>query len=136
MGGATAELNVDNLTMANNSLLNVMNGKLNTSVAENMIVNDRNNVAINISPRDWKNDVFVIDNLKSDSQGTLNVSDFDFLGLCPIDRHIKLQIFDAKNITNVNFDATDKQIFTPIGWYDLRSAGGGYYQPETCGVFL
>ncbi len=127
MGGTTAELNVDNLTMANNSLLNVMNGKLNTSVAENMIVNDRNNVAINISPRDWKNDVFVIDNLKSDSQGTLNVSDFDFLGLCPIDRHIKLQIFDAKNITNVNFDATDKQIFTPIGWYDLRSAGGGYY---------
>ena len=128
MGAATAELNVDNLKLAQNSTLNMMNDKINTTNAGNMIVNDRNNVAINISPRDWQHDKFIIGNIKSDENGgTINVSDFDFLGLCPIDRHIQLHVFDAKSIANVNFDATDKQIFTPIGWYDLQSMGGGYY---------
>lgn len=127
LGADTAELKVDNLKMEGNSLLNMMNDKINTSQIENMIVNDRNNVSINISPRDWKHDKFIINNIKSDTQGTINISDFDFLGLCPIDRQLKLRIFDANSIKNVTFDTTDKEIFTPIGWYDLKSVGGGYF---------
>lgn len=126
-GAGTAELNVDNLTMDGNSLLNVMNGKLNTSNITNMTVNGKNDVSINITPRDWTHDKFVVDTLKSDSKGTVNISDFDFLGYAPIDRHIKMQIFDVKSIQNVKFDTTDKEIFTPIGWYDLKSVGGGYF---------
>ncbi len=126
-GAGTAELNVDNLTMDGSSLLNVMNGKLNTSNITNMTVNGKNDVSINITPRDWTHDKFVVDTLKSDSKGTVNISDFDFLGYAPIDRHIKMQIFDVKSIQNVKFDTTDKEIFTPIGWYDLKSVGGGYF---------
>ena len=40
-GAGTAELNVDNLTMDGSSLLNVMNGKLNTSNITNMTVNGK-----------------------------------------------------------------------------------------------
>lgn len=127
LGADTAELRVDNLKMENNSLLNMMNNKINTSRSANMIVNDKNNISINISPRDWKHDRFIINNIKSDSEGVINISDFDFLGLCPIDRHIKLRLFEADSIKNVTFDTTDKEIFTPIGWYNLQSAGGGYF---------
>lgn len=126
-GAGTSELNVDNLTMDGSSLLNVMNGKLNTSNITNMTVNGKNDVSINITSRDWTHDKFVVDTLKSDSKGTVNISDFDFLGYAPIDRHIKMQIFDVKSIQNVKFDTTDKEIFTPIGWYDLKSVGGGYF---------
>lgn len=127
LGAETAELRVDNLKMENNSLLNMMNDKLNTSRAENMIVNGNNNVSINIAPRSWKHDKFIINNIDSENQGNIHISDFDFLGLCPIDRHIKLQVFEADQIKNVTFDTTDKEIFTPIGWYDLKSVGGGYF---------
>lgn len=126
-GAGTSELNVDNLTMDGSSLLNVMNGKLNTSNITNMTVNGKNDVSINITPRDWTHDKFVVDTLKSDSKGTVNISDFDFLGYALIDRHIKMQIFDVKSIQNVKFDTTDKEIFTPIGWYDLKSVGAGYF---------
>lgn len=127
LGADTAELKVDNLTMANNSLLDMRNYKINTSKAENMIVNGNNNVSIEISPRDWQHDKFIINNIKSDSKGNIHISDFNFLGECPIDRQLKLRIFNANSIKNVTFDTTDKEIFTPIGWYDLKSVGGGYF---------
>lgn len=121
------ELQAQELLMSNNSTLHLINGVLEEPEADIMTVNGRNNVTIDILPRGWESDKFIIDTLKSDSKGVLNISDFNFIGLAPIDRHIMLQIFDANSIKDVTFDTTDKEIFTPIGWYNLRSAGGGYF---------
>lgn len=121
------ELQTNELLMSNNSSLYLINNVLEEPETDIMTVNGLNNVTIDIAPRGWDNDKFIIDSLKSDSSGVLNISDFNFIGLAPIDRHIMLKVFDANSIKDVNFTATDKEIFTPIGWYNLRSAGGGYY---------
>ena len=66
--------------------------------------------------------------MTSNTNGTLNVADFNFIGLAPIDRQFKIRVFDANSINDkVNFTSTDKEIFTPIGYYNLQSAGGGWY---------
>ncbi len=127
LGGSTQDLSVDTLTMANNSTLGLMNGTLNTSTIDNMVVNGNNNITVDISPRDWNHDKFLVNTLSSDMKGTIKISDFDFVGLCPIDKQIKLHLFDAESIKNVTFDTTDKEIFTPIGYYDLKSVGGGWF---------
>lgn len=127
LGADILELQVNNLNLANNSTLNVMNGVLDEPEIGNMTVNDTNHVSIDIAPRYHVGDTFIIDNLKSDSSGVLNISDFNFIGLAPIDREIKLQVFDANTISDVDFTATDKGIFTPIGNYQLYSNGGGSY---------
>lgn len=121
------ELQTNELLMSNNSSLYLINNVLEEPETDIMTVNGLNNVTIDIAPRGWDNDKFIIDSLKSDSSGILNISDFNFIGLAPIDRHIMLKVFDADSIKDVNFTATDKEIFTPIGWYNLRPAGGGYY---------
>ena len=96
---------VSDLNMTNNSALNAMNSVLNKV-----------------------GDAFIINNLTSNTNGTLNVADFNFIGLAPIDRQFKIRVFDANSINDkVNFTSTDKEIFTPIGYYNLQSAGGGYY---------
>ena len=122
-------LNPDNMTLSGGSTLGLLNGELGTVIVKDTLtVNDTNNISIDISPRDWKHDTIIIDNLVSDTSGTINISDFDFLGLPPIDRHIKLKVLDASNISrDISFTTTDKEIFTPIGWYDLKSIGGGYF---------
>lgn len=127
LGSATKDFTVDNLTMDNNSSLQVMNGVLDTSNIGTSIVNDLNNVTVDLDARHKVGDTFIIDNLKSDSNGTLNISDFNFIGGAPVDREIKFQIFDADSIENVDFMATDKAIFTPIGNYKLFSQGSGLY---------
>ena len=119
---------VSDLGMSSDSTLGAMNNTLNRyQVTNDMTVNGKNNVTIDVDARNKIGDTFVINNLKSDTNGTLNVSDFNFIGQAPIDRHIKFKVFDANSIDKVDFSATDKQIFTPIGYYDLQSAGGGYY---------
>lgn len=127
LGSATKDFTVDNLTMDNNSSLQVMNGVLDTSNIGTSIVNDLNNVTVDLDARHKVGDTFIIDNLKSDSSGILNVADFNFIGGAPVDREIKFQIFDADSIENVDFMATDKAIFTPIGNYKLFSQGSGLY---------
>ena len=127
LGSATKDFTVANLTMDNNSSLQVMNGVLDTSNIGTSIVNDLNNVTVDLDARHKVGDTFIIDNLKSDSNGTLNISDFNFIGGAPVDREIKFQIFDADSIENVDFMATDKAIFTPIGNYKLFSQGSGLY---------
>ena len=127
MGSETADLFVDTLTMSNNSTMNVLNGVIDESEMTNMVINGTNHVNIDIAPRYKVGDTYIISNLSSASSGTLNISDFNFIGLAPIDKNIKLQVFDADNISNVEFTATDKSIFTPIGNYQLFSQGGGAY---------
>ena len=127
LGSATKDFTVANLTMENNSALQVMNGVLDDSSITNAVINDLNNVTVDLDARHKVGDTFIIDNLKSDSSGILNVADFNFIGGAPVDREIKFQIFDADSIENVDFMATDKAIFTPIGNYKLFSQGSGLY---------
>lgn len=127
LGSATKDFTVDNLTMDNNSSLQVMNGVLDTSNIGTSIVNDLNNVTVDLDARHKVGDTFIIDSLKSDSNGTLNISDFNFIGGAPVDREIKFQIFDADSIENVDFAASNKAVFTPIGNYKLFSQGAGLY---------
>ena len=54
--------------------------------------------------------------------GKLNRSD------APIDRYYNFKIFDYENIDpNITISATDKETFTPIGYYRLFSNGDGSY---------
>ena len=120
---------VSNLNMTNNSALNAMNSVLNKyQISNDMIVEGKNNLSIDIDGRNKVGDAFIINNLTSNTDGTLNVADFNFIGLAPIDRQFKIRVFDANSINDkVNFTSTDKEIFTPIGYYNLQSAGGGWY---------
>lgn len=120
---------VSDLNMTNNSALNAMNSVLNKyQISNDMIVEGKNNLSIDIDGRNKVGDAFIINNLTSNTNGTLNVADFNFIGLAPIDRQFKIRVFDANSINDkVNFTSTDKEIFTPIGYYNLQSAGGGYY---------
>lgn len=120
---------VSDLNMTNNSALNAMNSVLNKyQISNDMIVEGKNNLSIDIDGRNKVGDAFIINNLTSNTNGTLNVADFNFIGLAPIDRQFKIRVFDANSINDkVNFTSTDKEIFTPIGYYNLKSAGGGWY---------
>ncbi len=120
---------VSDLNMTNNSVLNAMNSVLNKyQISNDMIVEGKNNLSIDIDGRNKVGDAFIINNLTSNTNGTLNVADFNFIGLAPIDRQFKIRVFDANSINDkVNFTSTDKEIFTPIGYYNLQSAGGGWY---------
>ena len=120
---------VSDLNMTNNSVLNTMNSVLNKyQISNDMIVEGKNNLSIDIDGRNKVGDTFIINNLTSNTDGTLNVADFNFIGLAPIDRQFKIRVFDANSINDkVNFTSTDKEIFTPIGYYNLQSAGGGWY---------
>lgn len=123
--GSDVTMNTDSLTMGGNSTLNIMNNTLDINNVGNMQVNGKNNVAIDLNPRDHVGDTIIIDNLNG--SGTLNISDFNFVGKAPIDRNINFQIFNPNNVSDVDFTASDKQIFTPIGHYKLVSQGGGFY---------
>ncbi len=120
---------VSDLNMTNNSALNAMNRVLNKyQISNDMIVEGKNNLSIDIDGRNKVGDAFIINNLTSNTNGALNVADFNFIGLAPIDRQFKIRVFDANSINDkVNFTSTDKEIFTPIGYYNLQSAGGGWY---------
>ncbi len=120
---------VSDLNMTNNSALNAMNSVLNKyQISNDMIVEGKNNLSIDIDGRNKVGDAFIINNLTSNTNGTLNVADFNFIGIAPIDRQFKIRVFDANSINDkVNFTSTDKEIFTPIGYYNLQSAGGGWY---------
>lgn len=120
---------VSDLNMTNNSALNAMNSVLNKyQISNDMIVEGKNNLTIDIDGRNKVGDAFIINNLTSNTNGTLNVADFNFVGLAPIDRQLRFRVFTANQIDDkVNFTATNKEIFTPIGYYNLQSAGGGWY---------
>lgn len=49
-------------------------------------------------------------------------------GDAPIDRYYNFKIFDYENVDpNIVFSSTDKETFTPIGYYKLTSNGDGSY---------
>lgn len=124
----------DNLLLSGNSNVYLMNGVITDNNIGNLTVDDASvtNFSIDISPRDWTSDKILAGAVTTNGiGGTLNVSDFQFINKCPIDRHVPLQIFDTSRpgYENILFTATDKEIRTPIGYYGLfpSAAGNGMY---------
>ena len=108
------------------SIFNSMNGQVNANTINNLdITNSQNaNFQIDISSRDWKHDSFDLNNLAAANGGKININDWQFIGKAPIDRHIKINVFDVDDVDptllgQIEFTQTDKQIFTPIGWYQM-----------------
>ena len=108
------------------SIFNSMNGQVNANTISNLdMTNSQNaNFQIDISTRDWKHDSFDLNGLAAANGGKINISDWQFIGKAPIDRHIKINVFDVDDIDptllgQIEFTQTDKQIFTPIGWYQM-----------------
>ena len=128
-GKGSKKLNVDSLTMTNDSTLGVKNHVIHDINVGDMTVEGKNNVTVDLNPRKHKNDKFIIDELTSDGGGSLNVSEFSFSGGAPIDKKIKFQIFDAENVSdNITFTSSITKIKSPIGNYGLKSLGDGIYE--------
>lgn len=79
-------------------------------------------------------DTAKISSLSANKSGEISVSDWkihgDLLGYdAPIDKNISMNLFkgSVQDGHNITFAATDKEVFTPIGWYKLNSVGGGAY---------
>ena len=130
-GADSISMSADNLYMKNSSI-NTLNGWLEEhEISSNMNVNGTNHFGIDVAPRLGnlgESDLFTADKIISDNNGTINIADFSFVGLAPIDRHLKFQVFKTNSIgDNIKFTATDKEIFTPIGYYNIQSAGGGWF---------
>lgn len=127
---AQGGFNAQDLSMAGNSTINLMNGTLANGTIDNMSLSDGSvtNLAIDISARDWASDKIIAGSVSANGIPTLNVSDFQFINLCPIDRHIALKLFDTETpMDDILFTAGDKEVFTPIGYYRMFSQGGGNY---------
>ena len=131
IGNNTMTMSPDNLYMENSSI-NMMNGDLEAfEIESEMLVNGTNNFSIDVAPRAGTkgvSDTFFMENLTTDGNGTINISDFNFVGQTPIDRQLKFRVFNADQVdSRVNFTTTNKEISTPIGYYNIQSAGGGWF---------
>ena len=132
---------LDNLTMADGARFGVMNSDGADYNIENINVNNGTaNFTIDVLGRsnaihEHGTDQFFGENINGN--GTINIEDWTLAGdifgwQAPIDRDIKLDnVFAYNNISpNVKLTATKKEVFTPIGWYQLNNHGGmnGNYQ--------
>lgn len=99
-GADSISMGADNLYMKDSSI-NTLNGWLEEhEISSNMNVNGTNHFGIDIAPRLGnlgESDLFTADKIISDSNGTINIADFNFVGLAQIDRHLKFQVFKANS---------------------------------------
>ncbi|MBR1776191.1 hypothetical protein IJ750_03870 [bacterium] len=139
---------VDNLTNA--GLINGMNGGYeNYAVSDSLYAGDtsgdkQGDFNVDLYARCDVNDNFKYDSFGSDgatieaangTDGVLNISDWSLNGDvygwdAPIDRQYKMDKLFKGTVEDgqtIEFTATDKETFTPIGWYGLHSAGNGNY---------
>ena len=127
LNATSGDLNFNNLVFADSaSIVNSMNGAINDNTVANLDMNasGQANFQIDVSTRDWDSDSFNLSQIAAANGGKINISDWQFVGKAPIDRFIKVDVFDVNNVDptllgNIEFTQTDKQIFTPIGWYQL-----------------
>ena len=136
--------NVD--ILANGGLVNTINGDYEHYGVKTLLAGDGGED----KQGDFKIDIFARsnDNKKYDDfgssstkiraangkSGIINISDWnlngDLMGKdAPTDRSIELNVFKG-SASKVHFISTDKEVFTPIGWYKLNSKGGGTYALE------
>lgn len=119
---------LDSLTSSN--LVNVMNNEINQSHIGTLIVEGQADFNIDIHARSnnyRSNDQFVVTNPVA-GNGVVNINDWSLQGDiygwdAPIDRRIVLDhIFVDENGNPLEgvIEATDKETFTPVGWYELK----------------
>lgn len=129
-------------------LINMANGVITKSSINNLTINNGEygggeaNFAIDIHARsnsDSSTDTITANSITAatkDSPATIRISDYnlggDLFGYdAPIDKHIRLgKIFKTDDLDKeITFTATDKEIFTPIGYYKLNpsAANDGSY---------
>lgn len=137
------QINIDTsglINMANNV---ITNNSINSLTINNGASGDgQANFAIDLYARSNSNsssDTISADSIKvatAGETGTIHISDWNISGDvfgydAPIEKHIRLgKIFNSDNIdSEVTFTSTDKEIFTPIGYYKLNasSANDGSY---------
>lgn len=124
-GFSSQAINIDGI-----SGINIMNGTItnNDMGAVNLTDGSTGNYSIDIAPRWWTNDKLLAGSVTTDGTATLNIDNFQFVGKAPIDRYIGIKIFESANpMENILFTATNKEVFTPIGYYKLFSQGNGNY---------
>ena len=130
----TANTFLESMTMADGSRFGAMNSGMADYNITDINVNGTNNFTIDVLGRsnaqgEHGTDRFVGDNLVGN--GTINIEDWTLAGdifgwQAPIDRDLKLDnVFKFNNISpNIQLTATKKEVFTPIGWYQLNNHGG------------
>lgn len=143
---------VDNLTNA--GLINAINGDYEnytanyTMSAGDTLGDNQADFNVDLYARcdvnsDYKYDTFGSDGAdilaENGTDAVFNVSDWNLNGDifgwdAPVDRSYDMsKLFKGSVDTavslgqNISFTATDKEVFTPIGWYGLHSNGGGNY---------
>lgn len=119
MNGGISEYNINNLNIGANTV-----GEIDSQADFTIDIYARSN-----AQNQHNTDKFIGSNITG--VGTINISDWnlgeDIFGWdAPIDRDITLDnIFKYENITpTINLTATKKEVFTPIGWYQLNNHGG------------
>ena len=146
LSGMTQAANKINLSTS--GYVNTINGVSTKNELTELVVKNgsdgdgKADFAIDISARangKAKSDKFSADSISVSSKGEagiINIDDFQFNGDvyksgAPINKHIRLgRVFDSDNIGDeITFTSTDKEIFTPIGYYKLNasSANDGNY---------
>ncbi len=125
---------LDNLTIADGGRFGVMNGDFADYGITNINVDGTTNFTIDVYARSNQEnhhgtDTFIGNNLSG--SGLINIEDWTLAGDifgwdAPIDRDIKLDnVFNYNNISpDIKLSATKKEVFTPIGWYQLNNHGG------------
>ena len=129
-------------------LINMANNVRTNNVINNLTINNGEsgggvaNFAIDIHARssgESSTDTISANSIRlaaKDSSGTIHISDYnlggDLFGYdAPIEKHIRLgKIFKTDDLDKeITFTATDKEIFTPVGYYRLNpsAANDGSY---------
>ena len=137
------QINIDT-----SGLINMANNVRSNNVINNLTINNGElgggiaNFAIDISARNSalaSTDTITANSIRvatNETEGTIRISDYnlngDIFGYdAPIDKSIRLgKIFNTDDLgKEVTFAATDKEVFTPIGYYRLNpsSANDGRY---------
>jgi len=120
-------------------LINMVNDVRTNSSINNLVINNSDgssaDFAIDIRARsnsDNSADTITANSIQvanAGQTGTIRISDYnlggDIFGYdAPIDKHIRLgKIFKTDELgSEVTFDANDKEVFTPIGYYKLNAS--------------
>ncbi len=135
MNVISGNFNFNNLILeGENSIIRDMNGEINSNTIKNLDIYDRGyaDFTVDVNGRDWQHDKFVISDITDMDGGQIHISDWQFAddwnrtNKAPIDRNIIMNMFDVSKVdpataANIKFTQTDKEIFTPIGWYKLEN---------------
>ena len=131
----------EGISINTSGLINMANGVITNSNINNLTINNSDGDAqadftIDLHARSSNNsstDTITADSIRvaqAGSNGTIRISDWnlggDIYGYdAPIEKSIRLgKIFNSDDIgSEIQFAATDKEIFTPIGYYRLNASG-------------